>query len=100
MRISRVRPRRNSTIASTDLSACGTLHGHRIGAPEAADTTRRLLAQQRAILARFGALHVMSFRGVSSAGDDMYGLRFADGSAVWQIGLTEDKRIRSIALYP
>jgi hypothetical protein len=41
------------------------------------------------------ALHVMPFRSVSSTGDDVYGPRFADGSTVWQIGLTEDQRIRS-----
>jgi hypothetical protein len=99
--------RRNTPIAGSDEALQRYLESIRRGmpdydqmTPEAAGTTRQLLSQQRAILARFGALRVMSFRGVNSTGDDMYGLRFADGSAVWQIGLTDDKRIRSIAFYP
>jgi hypothetical protein len=99
--------RRNTPVAGSDEALQRYLESIRRGmpdydrmTPEAANTTRQLLSQQRAILARFGALRVMSFRGVNSTGDDMYGLRFADGSAVWQIGLTDDKRIRSIAFYP
>jgi hypothetical protein len=99
--------RRNTPVAGSDEALQRYLESIRRGmpdydrmTPEAAGTTRQLLPQQRAILARFGALRVISFRGVSSTGDDMYGLRFADGSAVWQIGLTDDMRIRSIAFYP
>jgi hypothetical protein len=99
--------RRNTPVAGSDEALQRYLESIRRGmpdydqmTPEAAGMTRQLLSQQRAILARFGALRVMSFRGVSATGDDMYGLRFDDGSAGWQIGLTDDKRIRSIGFYP
>jgi hypothetical protein len=99
--------RRNTPVAGSDEALQRYLESIRRGmpdydrmTPEAAATTRQLLPHQRAILAGFGALRVMSFRGVNTTGDDMYGLRFAGGSAVWQIGLTDDGRIRSIAFYP
>jgi beta-lactamase regulating signal transducer with metallopeptidase domain len=68
--------------------------------PEAAAATRQLLPQQRAILSELGALRAMTFRGVTQAGDDMYGVLFANGSAVWQIGLADEGRIGSVALSP
>jgi hypothetical protein len=99
--------RRNTPAPGSDEALQRYLESIRRGTPDydrmtgdAAVLTRQLLPQQRAILAGFGALRVMSFRGVTATGDDMYGLRFADGSAVWQIGLTDDKRIRSIGFYP
>jgi hypothetical protein len=99
--------RRNTPLAGSDEALQRHLDGLRRGlpeydrmTPEAATTTRRLLPQQRAILAGLGALRTMSFRGVSAGGEDVYGLRFAEGWAVWQIGLTDDGRIRSIALSP
>jgi hypothetical protein len=100
--------RRNTPVAGSDEALRQYLESIRSGmpdydrmTPEAAGTTRQTLSQLRAILTRFGALRVMSFRGVTLTGDDRYGLRFADGgSAGWQIGLTDDKRIRSIAFFP
>jgi hypothetical protein len=68
--------------------------------PEAAAATRQFLPQQRAILAGLGALRAMSFRGVSTTGDAIYGLRFADGWATSLIGFTDDGRIRSISMGP
>jgi hypothetical protein len=68
--------------------------------PEAAATAREQLPQQQAILARLGALRAMSFRGVTPAGNDIYGVLFANGSAVWQIGLLDEGRIGAVALGP
>lgn len=68
--------------------------------PEAAATTRQLLAQHRAILDRLGALRAISFRGVNLTGDDVYEVLFANGSALWQIALADEGRIRAVAFGP
>jgi hypothetical protein len=68
--------------------------------PEAAAATRQLLPRQQAILARLGALRTMSFRGVGPTGDDVHMVRFADGSAVWQIALLEEGPIGAVVLGP
>jgi hypothetical protein len=68
--------------------------------PEAAATTRQLLAQHRAILARLGALRAISFRGVNLTGDDVYEVLFANGSALWQIALLDEGRIGAVAFGP
>jgi hypothetical protein len=68
--------------------------------PEAAALTRHFLPQQRAILVGLGVLRATSFRTVGSTGDDLFGLRFANGSATGQISLAEDGRIRAVWLQP
>jgi hypothetical protein len=68
--------------------------------PEAAAKTRELLQRQQAILARLGALRAMSFRGVSPAGNDVYEVLFANGSAVWQIALLDEGLIGAVAISP
>ena len=68
--------------------------------PEAAARTRGLLQRQQAILARLGALRAISFRGVNPAGDDVYEVLFANGSAVWQIALLDDGLIGAVAIGP
>jgi hypothetical protein len=99
--------RRNTPAAGSDEALQRHLDDIRRGlpdygrmTPDAAAATRQFLPQQRAILAGFGALRTMAFRGVSATGDDIYALRFADGWATLLIGLTEDGRIRSIGLNP
>jgi hypothetical protein len=62
--------------------------------------TRRTLALDRAILARFGALRAVSFRGVTPIGSDVYMTHFANGSAEWRIGLVKNGSIGRIALGP
>jgi hypothetical protein len=98
---------RNTPVAGSDEVLRRHLEDLRRGLPdydrmtlEAAAATRQFLPQQRAILAGLGTVRAMSFRGVSANGEDVYGLRFADGWAVWQIVLTDDGRIRSIGLGP
>jgi hypothetical protein len=69
--------------------------------PQAAAITRHDLALNRAILARFGTLRAMSFRGVTMNGaSDIYVAQFANGSAEWRIGLAKEGRIGRIALGP
>jgi beta-lactamase regulating signal transducer with metallopeptidase domain len=67
---------------------------------EAAVATREQLPLQQAILTRLGELRAMSFRGVSPAGDDIYVVLFANGSAVWNIGLLDEGRIGTVTLGP
>jgi hypothetical protein len=99
--------RRNTPAAGSDEALQRHLDDIRRGlpdygrmTPEAAAATRQFLPQQRAILAGFGALRTVSFRGVSATGEDLYALRFADGWATSLIGLTDDGRIRSITMGP
>jgi bla regulator protein blaR1 len=42
----------------------------------------------------------MSFRGVTSMGNDIYMTHFANGTAEWRIGLLKDCTIGRIALGP
>ena len=67
---------------------------------EVAAQTRQQLPFNQAILTRLGALRAMSFRGVTSMGNDIYMAHFANGSAEWRIGLVKDGTIGRIALGP
>jgi beta-lactamase regulating signal transducer with metallopeptidase domain len=68
--------------------------------PEAATATRQQLPQQQAILDTLGAVQAMLFRGVSPGGSDVYMVRFANGSAIWQIEIVDDGRIAAVVLGP
>jgi bla regulator protein blaR1 len=98
---------RASPLPSGDAALARLIEGVRRGAPEydrmtpeAAAETRLHLSGQQAMLARLGALRQTIFRGVSGAGNDIYTIRFANGSAVWQIGLVDGGRIGAVALGP
>ena len=67
---------------------------------EVAAATRQQLPFNQAILSRLGALRAMSFRGVTSLGNDIYMAHFANGTAEWRIGLLKDGTIGRIALGP
>jgi bla regulator protein blaR1 len=67
---------------------------------EVATQTRQQLPFNQAILARFGALRAVSFRGVTNLGSDIYMAHFANGSAEWRIGLAKDGTLDRIALGP
>ena len=67
---------------------------------EVANFTRQQLPFNQAILNRLGALRAVSFRGVTSMGNDIYMAHFANGSAEWRIGLVKDGTIGRIALGP
>jgi beta-lactamase regulating signal transducer with metallopeptidase domain len=67
---------------------------------EVAAQTRQQLPLNQAILSKLGALRALSFRGVSSLGNDIYIAHFANGSAEWRIGLVRNGTIGRIALGP
>jgi hypothetical protein len=68
--------------------------------PDVAIQTRQQLPVNQAILTRLGELRVVSFRGVTQLGSDIYIAHFANGSAEWRIGLAKDGSIGRIALGP
>ena len=68
--------------------------------PSAADVARRTSRIQRAILAKLGAVQAVSFAGIGPAEDDIYQVKFDNGSAEWLIDLAQDGKIRRIALGP
>jgi hypothetical protein len=67
---------------------------------EVAEQTRQQLAFNQAIMSRLGELRALSFRGVTTMGNDIYMAHFANGSAEWRIGLAKDGSIGRIALGP
>lgn len=67
---------------------------------EVAAQTHQQLPFHQAIVARLGPLRALSFRGVTSLGNDIYMAHFANGSAEWRIGLVKDGTIGRIALGP
>jgi hypothetical protein len=67
---------------------------------EVANFTRQQLPFNQAILSRLGPLRSVSFRGVTSMGNDIYMAHFANGSAEWRIGLVKDGSIGRIGLGP
>jgi beta-lactamase regulating signal transducer with metallopeptidase domain len=99
--------RRMTPLPGSDEALRRHIEGVRRGDPdydqmtrEAAAATRQLLPQQRAIVSELGALRAVTFRGVNPAGNDVYAVLFANGSAVWQIGFDDEGRIGSVALGP
>jgi hypothetical protein len=67
---------------------------------DAQDVTRRQLGRIRAILNALGAMQSTTFAGVSPADDDIYHVRFDNGTTEWRIDMAEDGKIRRIALGP
>jgi BlaR1 peptidase M56 len=98
---------RVTPISGSDEALRRHIEALRRGAPdyasmtsEAATAIRQQVPQQQAILSRLGAVRAMLFRGVSPAGSDVYMVRFANGSAVWQIALADAGRIGAVVLGP
>jgi hypothetical protein len=95
--------RRITPLPGSEETLQRHLEGVRRGAPDydlmtpdVAAELRQQLPQQREILSRLGALHAIVFRGVGASGNDVYGLRFEHGWAVWWIGLADDGRIAAL----
>jgi len=63
--------------------------------PTAADVARRTLRIQRSILAKLGAVQAVSFAGIGPTEDDIYQVKFDNGSAesIWR--KTEDPSHRA-----
>jgi beta-lactamase regulating signal transducer with metallopeptidase domain len=99
--------RRTAPLAGSEAMLRQYIEGLGRGEPdydrmttEVAAFTRQQLPFNRAILTRLGALRSVSFRGVTSMGNDIYMAHFANGSAEWRIGLVKDGTIGRIALGP
>lgn len=67
---------------------------------DAQDVTRGLLGRIRAILIALGATQSVTFVGVGPADDDIYHVKFDNGTSEWRIDVTADGMIRRIALGP
>jgi hypothetical protein len=98
---------RTSPVSGSSEALKGYIEGLRQGnpgyermVPEVAAATRQLLSRRQSMLAMFGGLQSMTFRGVSASGNDIYQVQFANGPAEWQIGLLNDGQIGSIELGP
>jgi beta-lactamase regulating signal transducer with metallopeptidase domain len=99
--------RRNTPVPGSDEVLRQHLEAVRRGdpdydrmAPDVATVQRDKLSQHEEILSKLGALRAISFRGVGMTGDDIYGLQFANGSAIGNIGFAHDGRIVSLGLGP
>jgi hypothetical protein len=68
--------------------------------PQVATNTRQQLLLYRAVLARLGTLRAMSFRTVTTTGNDVYIANFSNGAAEWRIGLVKEGKIGRISLGP
>ena len=60
---------------------------------------RRQLPDLRAMLASFGAVDQIFFRGVGGAGYDIYGVKFANGSAEFRVLLAPDGKVRDVLMH-
>jgi Domain of unknown function (DUF3471) len=67
----------------------------RIG--QMAENVRRRIAPLHAMLAAFGAVESVFFRGVGPGGYDIYGAQFANGLAEFRVRLAPDGSIEDIA---
>ena len=99
--------RRTAPVAGSEEMLRQYIEALRRGEPnydrmtsEVAEQTRQQLAFNRAIMSRLGELRALSFRGVTSMGNDIYMAHFANGTAEWRIGLVKDGSIGRIALGP
>jgi BlaR1 peptidase M56/Domain of unknown function (DUF3471) len=65
-----------------------------------AENARRQVAPLHAMLAAFGAVESVFFRGVGPGGYDIYGAQFAKGFAEFRVRLAADGTIEDIAFRP
>jgi beta-lactamase regulating signal transducer with metallopeptidase domain len=61
---------------------------------------RRQAAQMRSLLTAFGSVESIFFRGVGPGGYDIYGVKFANGSAEFRISLTADGKAEDVLFRP
>ena len=60
---------------------------------------RRQLPDLQAMLVSFGAVDQIFFRGVGGAGYDIYGVKFANGSAEFRVLLAGDGKVRDVVIH-
>lgn len=104
---SRTAPKRIAPLAASEDTLRRYIEALGRGQPdydqmtsEVATQTHQQLPINQAIVAKFGTLRAMSFRGVTDLGSDVYMAHFANGTAEWRISLTRDGKIERIALGP
>jgi beta-lactamase regulating signal transducer with metallopeptidase domain len=68
--------------------------------PQLADALRLQVPQLRAMLAAFGPLQSVFFRGVGAGGYDIYGAQFASGSAEFRLSVRADGTTDDITFRP
>jgi hypothetical protein len=68
--------------------------------PSLAEATRQGLPQITALLAQFGAVKSVTFKGVSPGGADIYVVTFEHGSMDWRLMMLSDEKIASIGARP
>jgi len=60
---------------------------------------RRQLPELQAMFAAFGAVDQIFFRGVGPGGYDIYGVKFANGSAQFRLSLALDGKVNDVLLH-
>jgi hypothetical protein len=60
---------------------------------------RRQLPDLQAMLASFGAVDQIFFRGVGGSGYDIYGVKFANGSAEFRLSLAGDGKVNDVIMH-
>jgi hypothetical protein len=68
--------------------------------PQIADKLRQQLPQLQPIMVSLGAVQSIFFRGVGPGGYDIYGVKFANGSAEFRIDISPDGRIEDVNFRP
>ena len=65
-----------------------------------AAATRQQLPQLKAMMAQFGAVKSVTFKGVGPGGADIYEVNFEHGSTEWRILMQSDEKVASVWFRP
>ncbi len=65
-----------------------------------ANVTRQQLPQITGMIAKFGAVKSVTFKGVGSGGADIYEVNFENGCTEWRILMQSDEKIASVGVRP
>jgi CubicO group peptidase (beta-lactamase class C family) len=68
--------------------------------PQMANVTRQQLSQLQAAVRQLGAVQSVKFDGVGPVGDDIYVVKFENGSFQYRIRLTPDGKLDTAAMRP
>jgi hypothetical protein len=60
--------------------------------------TRQQVPQLKAMIAQFGAVKSVAFKGVGPGGADIYEVNFENGSTEWRLLMQSDEKIASVRL--
>jgi len=68
--------------------------------PQLAALTRQQLPQLKTMIAQFGALQSVSFKGVGPGGADIYEVKFEHATTEWRVALGPDGKTQSMTVRP